>query len=45
VLTLKGEGMPVHNFPSEFGDLKVAVTVDFPSAVSEEQAAAINEHF
>lgn len=45
VLTLKGEGMPVHNFPSEFGDLKVTITVDFPPTLTEEQAAALTEHF
>jgi len=45
VLTLRGEGMPVHNFPSEFGDLKAAIIVDFPAALTAEQAAALGEHF
>lgn len=45
VLTLKGEGMPKHNFPSEFGDLKVAITVAFPASLSEAQAEALRAHF
>lgn len=45
VVTLKGEGMPVHNFPSEFGDLHVKFYVDFPRTLTDEQAAAIEKLF
>jgi len=44
-ITVKGEGMPLHNFPSEFGDLIAHCHVDFPSSITEEQAAALNQHF
>lgn len=45
VLTLNGEGMPVHNFPSEFGDLHVKIYVDFPRSLTSEQAEAIDRLF
>ena len=32
-----GEGMPVHNFPSQFGDLHVEFRVDFPRQLNEKQ--------
>lgn len=34
VKRLKGEGMPVHNFPSDFGDLHVKFTVQMPTELS-----------
>ena len=34
VMRIEGEGMPVHNFPSEKGDLDVVISVDFPSSLS-----------
>jgi len=37
VLTISGEGMPMHNFPSQTGDLYVEVTVKFPVSITEEQ--------
>jgi len=37
VLTIKGEGMPQHNYPSNTGDLHVEVTVKFPTSITEEQ--------
>ncbi|KAJ1633343.1 HSP40/DnaJ peptide-binding protein [Pavlovales sp. CCMP2436] len=44
-LVVKGEGMPLHNFPSEFGNLKATISVDFPTAVSTEQADALKALF
>jgi DnaJ-class molecular chaperone len=38
VMRVEGEGMPVHNFPSEKGDLFVTFEVVFPTEVSAEQA-------
>jgi DnaJ-class molecular chaperone len=35
--TFKGEGMPVHNYPSQFGNLHVEFIVDFPRRLSETQ--------
>ena len=32
-LRIKGEGMPKHGTPSEFGDLLITFTVDFPKTV------------
>ena len=34
----EGEGMPVHNFPSQFGDLHVEFEVRFPRSFTKEQA-------
>lgn len=33
----EGEGMPVHNFPSQFGDLHVEFEVRFPRSFTKEQ--------
>merc|ERR1719482_1465835 len=41
VLRIKGEGMPKHNTPSEFGDLTIAFTVDFPAQVDGELAKGL----
>ena len=30
-----GEGMPIHNFPSTFGDLYVKFEIIFPKRISE----------
>jgi len=38
VIQMPGEGMPHHQFPSEFGDLYITITVQFPKRVSETQA-------
>lgn len=35
-IILKGEGMPVKNYPSEFGDLHVKMIVKLPKFISEE---------
>ena len=36
-IVLQGEGMPMHEVPSQFGDLRVQIEVKFPSALSKEQ--------
>ncbi|KAL3914462.1 MAG: hypothetical protein SGPRY_007617, partial [Prymnesium sp.] len=33
VIRIKGEGMPKHSTPSEFGDLTITFTVEFPKEV------------
>jgi len=35
--TFKGEGMPLHNTPSEYGNLHVEFIVDFPRHLNEKQ--------
>ena len=45
VLRLRGEGMPVHGVPSEFGDLLVTLHVDFPTALSARQAELVRAEF
>lgn len=37
VITIEGEGMPVHNFPSQTGNLHIEFTVKFPTSLTEEQ--------
>ena len=41
----RGEGMPVHNFPSSFGDLHVKFNVVFPPTLNAEQQNAISNLF
>mmetsp|Transcript_50300 Transcript_50300/g.83491 ORF Transcript_50300/g.83491 Transcript_50300/m.83491 type:complete len:365 (-) Transcript_50300:32-1126(-) len=43
VQRIKGEGLPVHNFPSQRGDLFVEYTVIFPKFLNPEQRKAINK--
>lgn len=43
VLKLKDEGMPVHNFPSQHGDLEVTLNVIFPTSLTESQKAAVRD--
>ncbi len=31
----KGEGMPIHNVPSDFGDLTIEYKVKFPDSIDE----------
>ncbi len=45
VVKLKGEGMPVHNFPSEFGDMHVTLVVELPRELTEEQKKMISSIF
>lgn len=41
-MKIKGEGMPIHNTPSEFGDLHVTFVVEMPKKLSDEQKATIS---
>jgi len=41
VIRIKGEGMPKHGTPSEFGDLTITFTVDFPSTVDPSLASGL----
>jgi len=45
VKKIKGEGMPVHQFPSEFGDLLVKFIVKMPPSLTAEQKKFIEENF
>ena len=40
---VKGEGMPKHGTPSEFGDLTITFSVEFPTAVDGELAAGLQK--
>jgi DnaJ-class molecular chaperone len=45
-VTVRGEGMPVHNFPSQRGNLHVKVNVDFPAGpLTDEQRDVISRLF
>ena len=43
VLRIKGEGMPKHGTPSEFGDLTIQFTVEFPAKVDGELASGLEK--
>lgn len=45
VIQIKGEGMPVHNFPSQHGLLYVTVNVIFPKKMSKDQAHKVEQIF
>lgn len=45
VQKIQGEGMPKHLYSSEFGDLYVKYTVEFPEKLTEEQKTAIANLF
>ena len=40
-IRIKGEGMPKHGTPSEFGDLTITFTVEFPKTVDAELAKGL----
>lgn len=42
-IRIKGEGMPKHGTPSEFGDLVISFTVDFPKQIDPELAAGLEK--
>lgn len=42
---IKGEGMPLHGTPSEFGDLVVKFEVVMPEKLTEEQKTALEAVF
>ena len=41
-IRIKGEGMPKHGTPSEFGDLTIQFSIDFPKEVDSELAAGLD---
>ena len=43
VVRIKGEGMPKHSTPSEFGDLTITFTVDFPTEVDASLADGLTK--
>ena len=43
VHTIKGEGMPHHNYPAERGDLHVKYTVRFPRTLTDKQRDGIKQ--
>jgi DnaJ-class molecular chaperone len=43
VIRVSGEGMPRHEFPSEFGDLFITFKIIFPKGVSAQQADAFRQ--
>jgi DnaJ-class molecular chaperone len=45
VLTIKGEGMPIHGVPSEFGVLRVTLAVEMPRELSPAERAFVESHF
>jgi len=42
-IRIKGEGMPKHGVSSEFGDLVITFTVDFPPTLDAELAAGLEQ--
>merc|ERR1719217_1635198 len=42
-IRIKGEGMPKHGTPSEFGDLTITFTIDFPKTVEPELASGLEK--
>ena len=42
-IVLEEEGMPVHEVPSQFGDMHVTFEVQFPSSLSKAQILALKE--
>ena len=42
-IKIKSEGMPKHGTPSEFGDLTIQFSIDFPKEVDETLAAGLDK--
>jgi len=42
-MRIKGEGMPKHGFSSEFGDLVITFTVDFPASIDDGMAEGLRK--
>ena len=45
MLTLKGEGMPRHGVPSEYGDLAVKLSIRMPSELTAAERAFVGSNF
>ena len=45
MLTLKGEGMPVHGFPAEFGQLHVELAIKMPKGLTEAERDFVGRNF
>lgn len=45
VRNVEGEGMPVHQVPSQRGVLSVKYIVDLPRTLTDEQKAAVEKYF
>ena len=45
VIVLRGEGMPVHGVPSEFGQLRVKLSIEMPKRVTAEERDFVASHF
>ena len=44
VATVQGEGMPIHNFPTEHGNLYCTYRIDFPQTLTAEQKEHVRLH-
>ena len=42
---IKGEGMPIYEYPSDFGDLLVTFEVELPKVLSDEQKEVFKKVF
>ena len=45
VLTIPHEGLPVHGVPSEFGELRVTLLIDFPSELTPAERVTVRDLF
>ena len=45
VLSIDGEGMPIHGVPSEFGKLNVELKIEMPTMITAEERAFVVSHF
>lgn len=43
VMRIEGEGMPVHNFPSQKGVLEITFVVEFPSMLTDKQQEEVKK--
>jgi len=42
VIVIQGEGMPLKDVPSQFGDLRLKVAITFPNHIAEAEKAALS---
>ena len=45
VLSIDGEGMPLHGVPSEFGKLHVELSVEMPLRITAAERAFVESNF